>query len=113
MLTWGLLVFFAYTSVDKDFLDLVIEAKKLLKPLNSHGIMYISSDKGAKFNEISKAFHHLIWYMPFERSQIHLLHHISKCLIISDGFMFPTYLHQRTGVVSSPLFKPSTLGEPA
>ena len=38
MLMWGLLVLFAYTSVDKDFSALVIEGKKLLKPLNSHGV---------------------------------------------------------------------------
>jgi len=101
------------TSVDEDFSALVIEAEKLLKPLNRHGIVYISSDKGAEFNEISKAFHHLIWYMPFKRSQIHLLHDISKRLIIFDGLMFPTYLYQRMGVIPSPLFKPLTLGEPA
>jgi len=77
MLTRGLGVFFPYPSVDKDLSALVIEAEKFLKPLDSHGIVYISSNKGAEFDEISKAFHHLSWYMPFERSQVHLLCHIS------------------------------------
>jgi hypothetical protein len=113
MLTRGLVVFLPYPSVDEDLSTLVIEPEKFLKPLDSHGIVYILSNKGAEFDEISKAFHHIVWYMPFERSQIHLLHHISKRLIISDSLMSPTYLHQRTGVVSSPLFKSSTLGEPA
>jgi hypothetical protein len=65
MLTWGLLFFFPYASVDKDLSTLVIEAENFLKPLDGCGIVYVSSNESAEFNEISKAFHHLIWYMPF------------------------------------------------
>ena len=77
MLTRGLLIVFSYASVDKDLPTLVIEAENFLELLDSHGSMYIPSNKGAEFDEISKTFHHFIWYMPFERSQIHLLHQIS------------------------------------
>jgi hypothetical protein len=117
MLMWGLLVFLLYASIDKDFLTLVIEAKKLLKSLDSHGIMYILSNNGAEFNEILKAFYYLNWYMPFKCSQIHLwwqqlLHHISECLILSHSLMSPTYLYQHTGIVPSLLSKPLALRKP-
>jgi len=64
MLTRGLL-FFPYAGVNKDLATLVIEAENFLEPLDGRGIMYVSSNKSAEFDEISKAFHHLIWYMPF------------------------------------------------
>jgi hypothetical protein len=69
----GLVVFFPYASIKKGLSTLVIEAKKFLKPLNCCGIMHVPLNKGREFNEVSKAFHHLIQYMPFKCSQIHLL----------------------------------------
>jgi len=78
MLTRGLLVIFLYTSINKYLSTFMIEAKSFLKPLDSHCIMYVSSNKGAEFDEISKTFHHPIWYIPFKCGQIHLLHQISK-----------------------------------